>query len=472
MKNWNRHTLKKLLPKLNQTKRWQESGYPKSLSLHDFCTLPLSHYNNYVEFIDRIKQGEKNVLWPGNCHLFAVSSGTTGVGKHFPIYRERLKSDLRFLRKVAIEALKTSRFKIITGSHLSLPGSIERIDNHILGEISGILAYTTPEWVNYFQSVKPKDVIFKSWEEKYEEIIKKSVRENITLISAVPSWIPLLFDSVLIRSGKSSIEALWPNLGLIITGGVKLDHYKPTIESYFKQNRPKFIECYGASEAYLGFDRYQSGHLNLVLNNGIYYEFIETDTPEITQNGITLEDVKPEISYKPVLTTNSGLVRYILQDEIYFHDISKLEFSIIGRANDICDISGEAVEINEIKAILNTHSITYATFHLATTIYDGIATIHLILTDSNLNSMPDIGMKLDKSLRQLNRHYDIRRRTGVLTQIAIYTISLKALTELWIRISNNPRSQLKVPPVIKKNSQLFIDRLHCVMKDSKQGSGR
>lgn len=438
-----------ILRELKQTHRKRDLLGSNDL-VRDYKTFadewPISSYRDYQPYINRIKKGESDVLWPGRTNLFAVSAGTTGKGKHLPIYSERLTSDYRYLRRVVKKAIGMIGFwPFLTGNRLSLPGGITFQDGLILGEISGILALFSPKMAGWKQLCSPSDLAKMSWKEKYEMVFKYGSAHSVSAFTGVPTWIPQLLDDIADEAGKS-IEAHWSDCKICITGGASFGNYETLLRSRFP-DKTRFLECYGASEGYYAIQAGEEpGELQLVIDNGLFFELIpESDLRSDSENesfsAIPLWEAEIGRHYELVVTNNSGLVRYRSGDFVRMTACDKL--FIEGRVHDVLDIAGERVQLGEVKEILEKHT-TYD--HILITTLVGTASSKLMVAVAGGDSSEVALNEFDTALQQKNRHYQIRRETQSFDHPVIVVSSRSDLMEAAMRIKQ--QSQVKLPSVI------------------------
>ena len=424
-----------LLRKAEQTLLGKQYHFPDIKNYDDFKgNIPVRTYDSLKPVIEKVKSGESDVLWPGEMRNFAVSSGTTGVGKHLPLRKERLQSDRRFMRKLIRRFLiQWPEPQIWFGKQASLPGSIELVmkgdRNLIMGEISGFTARYAPRWLTPFQVVSPQELCLMDWKEKFDICLHQAIKNDVRVISAVPSWTLIFLQEALKTSAKDSIDELWPNLRLIVSGGAALRNYRQSIESLCSPLNLQFMESYGASEGYFAFTRQiDKPDLQLVIDNGIFYEWVpfEPDLLEevLSKRAIPSWKVKTGVDYIMLVTTNSGLWRYPVNDIIRFTNIKPLSIEVRGRVSEMLDVYGEAVHFSELETALervqNNNLTEYkgliATAHppTATSPPSHVWIIKWDTPNNAQNFESEIATAMDQALISVNRHYAIRRESGAL----------------------------------------------------------
>jgi hypothetical protein len=426
------HTiLRTLLQRARDTAYAQSVGLYKDMSYESFAsTVPLVTYQDLEPMIERCKEGEANVLWPGKIHRYAISSGTSGKGKHIPISDERITSDLTFMRGVMWNCIHDNPDPgMFLGNHVALSGSVEYHDRRIYGEISGMLALESPPWIHLWYKVNPKESAWMSWSDRLELLIESNMHRDVRVLSGVPSWL-LIFIREVSRRRKMPIDAIWPNLKLIVSGGVALSGYHDVLRDELGQLRPRFIENYGASEGYFASGFYDKGSMGLKTNLNIFYEFFEIDSSNkssknlkpISHDLIPLWEIKPNIPYGLVITTNSGLWRYVMNDMILFDSVHPPKIKVIGRLNEMTDTFGEALTSSEVYAALDKHisKSVYSKIHIQSSWKSDPKTPyhHWIFVLNEIDRLEylcqekeTIARTIDDELISMNRHYAIRRET-------------------------------------------------------------
>ncbi len=436
--------LLELLHRAEQTVWGKQYDFSNIKNHEDFRNrVPVRNYASLKSVIEQVKCGKPDILWPGETNNFAVSSGTTGSGKHLPLSKERLQSDRRFMRKLIRRFLmQWPEPQIWLGKQASLPGSIEVVmqsdRNLIMGEISGFTARYAPRWLTPFQVVSPLELCRMGWKEKFDKCLHSAIKNDIRVISAVPSWTLIFLQEALKISGKDSINELWPHLKLIVSGGAALRNYRQSIESLCSPRNLQFMESYGASEGYFAFTRQlDKPDLQLVIDNGIFYEWVpfepDLSEEELSKRAIPSWKVEMGVDYIMLVTTNSGLWRYPVNDIIRFTNMIPLLMEVRGRVSEMLDDYGEAVHYTELETALEmTQNGNHAKHNgLIATVYPPTATsppFHIwIIKWNDPNHVQgyesDISTAMDQTLISLNRHYAIRRESGAMGRPQVFFLN-------------------------------------------------
>lgn len=462
--------LKSLVEEAKDTDFGREHNFSSIDSYEAFKKqVPLSSYEDLQDDIERLKSGEKDILWPGKIHDFAVSAGTTGSGKHLPVSTDRMKSDRDFARKIVLSYLKQQKhLNPFLGKQLSLPGSVswETKGNHgyRIGEISGLLAIHAPLYLKPFQLANPEKLVQLSFSEKFDVLLNKAIESDIRVITAVPSWILTLFQHALKQTGKKSIADVWPNLSILICGGVKLANYRPHLETMCHPLQPSFIETYGASEGYFGFsDQMDRNDLKLMTDQQMFFEWIPLDSSaEPEESIIPTWELEPDRNYQLVVSGNSGLWRYQVKDVVRFTQVDPPKFEVKGRIQDMLDDFGEATYAWEAEKALQKVSEKYGVGFTAFTIGSRLTSEEDIPRhcwfiqwnrapgESELNS---IKQELDNHLQDINRHYAIRRESEALGLPNLFGISQSDINEFFRKKGKRP-AQAKLPKILPDQGDL------------------
>lgn len=441
--------------------------------------VPIHNYEDIKPLIERMKNGESDVLLKGVIQNYAVSAGTTGEGKHMPLSKERIASDQRFMRMVSLSYLaqRPNIFPFL-GTHVSLPGGIETNEDYPdikMGEISGYLAKHSPKWLSIFQVRSPEQMINESFEVKFEHAIAEAIENDVRQITAIPSWMLKFFQQALERTGKKSIKEIWPNLRLLICGGESLTTYKPHFQKLCDGLELDFIENYGASEGYFAFsDDLESEDLKLVTDNGLFYEWIPepADVDDLkSAETVPTWEVKPGIPYAMVITNNSGLYRYILNDLIEFTDVDNPRIKVLGRLNDMLDQFGEALEGWEAEEALSkvakNHNADYSIFTIGAALdgKDSLPQHHWFIQWVHApNDAESFKKELDQKLKEINRHYNNRRNSEAIGEPRLYSLN-KDILEKWKVEYFNLGAQTKTPKMITSDDKLQALRDLCSDKE-------
>ena len=349
--------LKKLIDNGKKTDLGKQYGFENIQNYEQFKTkIPISTYKDLEDSIKSIRQGLQNILWPSETKWFAKSSGTSGSkSKFIPVTEESL-IDCHFKGGKDMLSIYCDNYPettIFNGKSLILGGSHEASLNEKgkEGDLSAIIMDNLPLWVNIHRTPSKDIALMNDFEAKIEKIANISSQENVTNIAGVPSWMLVLFKRILEKTGAKHIHEVWPNLELYMHGGVSFSPYRQQFEKLLP-NGVNFLETYNASEGFFGIqDKRKSEEMLLMLDYGIFYEFIPMDDYDL-QNTVPIWGVEQNKNYALIITTNAGLWRYLIGDTITFTSTQPYRFKITGRISQFLNTFGEELMIeNTDKAL-------------------------------------------------------------------------------------------------------------------------
>jgi len=434
--------------------------------------LPLQDYEHLFPYIDRMMQGESDVLWPGKIKWFAKSSGTTSAkSKFIPVSAEALElNHYQGAKDVIAFYLKNyPDSKLLYGKTLKLGGSkkLLKYEDAYVGDLSAIMIDNMPFWSNFITVPEKKTALMSEWEEKLDKIITEALQSSLTGLAGVPSWMMMLLKEVLKRTGKNNILEVWPNLEVFFHGGVSFAPYKQAYKELFPSGDFHYMEIYNASEGFFALqDQKDSDELLLMLNYGIFYEFIPMDS----FNGIestevlALKDVEPDKNYAMVISTNSGLWRYIIGDTVRFTSIRPYRIKITGRTKHYINVFGEEVMIeNTDKAIEKASLATGALVKEYTVAPIFMQTDQkgahewLIEFEKDPDDFEKFKELLDKNLQNLNSDYEAKRYKNMTLEPPKIHKARPGLFYDWLKQKGKLGGQNKVPRL--SNQREFMEEL-------------
>lgn len=420
--------------------------------------LAVQDYESLKPFFKRMQASETDVLWPGRIKWFAKSSGTTNdASKFIPVSKEGLhdshiKTGKDFL-SLYLRNKPTSRF--FTGKGLVMGGAYHANENNqhvFVGDVSAILMKNLDTWIQYFREPSLSIALMSDWEQKLNRIADVTIPQNVTNISGVPSWTLLLLRRVLEKTKKRYIREVWPGIELYCHGGVGFAPYKPQFEELMGQPI-SYQNVYNASEGFFAFqDTLDTDNMLLHLDNGVFYEFIPFNGSLDVENAVPIEGVKKGVNYAMVISTNSGLWRYLIGDTVEFTDTAPYRIKITGRTKHYINVFGEEVTIdNTDKALAAACAETGAkvidyTIAPVFTSREGQGrhewAIEFDRAPADIHLFEDI---LDRQLQLLNSDY-MAKRTGSLamTRLSVRPLLKNTFYE-WLRSKGKLGSQQKIP---------------------------
>ena len=352
--------LNRLLDNAKNTEVGKKYGFKELQNYNDFAnTVPIQQYETIEPMIERTRQGEQNVFWPTPIKWFAKSSGTTNANSKFiPVSDEALE-DCHFKAGKDMLCLyfnNNPEAKLFTGKGLRLGGSsaVYEDNNSFFGDLSAIIIENLPFWADFSSSPKLETALMDEWESKMKAIVEETINEDITSLVGVPSWMLVLLNRVLEKTGKKNILEVWPNLEVYFHGGVNFNPYREQFKKIIPKKDFKYYETYNASEGFFAIqDVNGSNDLLLMLDYGIFYEFIPmNEYIGEDSKAIPLSDVKLNTNYALVITTNGGLWRYLIGDTVKFTSLDPYRIRITGRTKHFINVFGEELIIETAEEAL------------------------------------------------------------------------------------------------------------------------
>ncbi|REH00314.1 GH3 auxin-responsive promoter family protein [Flavobacterium aquicola] len=430
--------------------------------------VPISSYEDLEPFIERTRQGEQNVLWNTPVKWFAKSSGTTNAkSKFIPVSNEALE-DCHYKGSKDLLCLylnNNEESEMFVGKSLRLGGSSQIYENNntFFGDLSAILIENMPIWAEFSSTPSSKISLMSEWETKMSAIIKETLNENVTSFAGVPSWMLVLMNKVLEETGKTNLMEVWPNLEVYFHGGVSFDPYRDQYQKILPQSQFKYYEIYNASEGFFAIqDLNNSSDLLLMLDYGIFYEFIPMDTfgtPD--QKAIRLADVELFKNYAMVITTNGGLWRYLIGDTVRFTSLDPYRVRVTGRTKHHINVFGEELMVeNTDQAIAKTCKITQTEVvdYTVAPIFmkDKEKGAHEWMIEfkqepKDINAFQKI---LDETLQSLNSDYEAKRYNNMTLNPLVINVARERLFYDWLKESNKLGGQHKIPRLSNKRDYL------------------
>ena len=352
-----------LIKKARNTKFGKNHGFSEISNYQEFKKrVPIRDYEGLREYFEKVKSGEKDILWPGKPIYLALTSGTTSGAKYIPITRESLPNHLNGAKNaLLIYVAETNKTSFVNGKYIFVQGSpiLQDISGILSGRLSGISAHHVPFYMKRNMLPSWDTNIIEDWENKVENIVKETISQDMTIISGIPSWVQMYFEKIVQKTNKH-ISEVFPKFSLLIYGGVNFKPYKKKFLSLIGKEVDS-IELFPASEGFFAFqDKQDSDDLLLILNAGIFYEFINVeDFRENRLERISLQNVKKDINYVMIISSSAGLWGYNTGDTVKFTSISPYRIIVTGRLKQSLSAFGEHVIVKEVEqaieqAILKT----------------------------------------------------------------------------------------------------------------------
>lgn len=438
--------------------------------------VPVSTYEQIFPYIERILKGEHNVLWPSKITWFSKSSGTTNAkSKFIPVSREALRDchykggkDLLslYFHNFPHSRLFEGKGLAIGGSHFAnpdMPGSR-------YGDISAVIMANLPLWAQFARTPDLRTALMNEWEAKIEQIARATLTKDVSNISGVPTWTIVLFEKILEITGKKNMLEVWPGFEVFYHGAVAFSPYREIFKKFFPGNI-NYIETYNASEGFFGMqDRLNSDEMLLMLDYGIWYEFIPASEAESENpKTISLADVELNKNYAMVITTNSGLWRYKIGDTVKFTSLSPYRIKVSGRTKHFINAFGEELIVeNAESAIAMTAGETNSSvsnFTAAPVFFDGQNKgghewiIEFSRAPENIEYFASL---LDSHLKALNSDYEAKRYKDLALQMPVIHHVPEGTFYQWMKKRGKLGGQNKVPRL--SNSREYVED---ILKDLK-----
>jgi hypothetical protein len=463
-----------LLKYAKRTEWGQEHDFSSIHNYTEFSRrIPLQTYDTLKPYIQRMINGEENILWPSKVRWYAKSSGTTNdKSKFIPITPEILKYSHYqggydtiglYLRNNPRSSFFSRKGLILGGSHSPFPIN----QKAHCGDLSAVLIQNIPAWVNLVRIPEKRIMLMNEWEAKIEAIVEQTRKKNVGSLSGVPSWILVLIRAILKRTGKETLTEVWPNLEVFFHGGISFDPYRTQYETLIPSKKMHYMETYNASEGFFAIqDEPYDSSLLLMLDYGIFYEFIPVNELDRSDNPktIPLEEVKMGENYAMVISTVGGLWRYQIGDTVRFSSLRPPKIEISGRTQHYINAFGEELMVdNAEKAIQTACRQTGAMVHAYTAapffILDKAKGRHqwLIEFEKTPESLEAFAMSLDNALQSLNSDYEAKRYKDITLLLPEIHLAKEGLFLDWLKIKGQLGGQHKVPRL--SNRREMIDEL-------------
>jgi hypothetical protein len=457
-----------------QATEWgKKYGYDSILTPETFKErVPLQDYNSLKPYIDRMLKGEQNILWPSEIKWFAKSSGTTSDrSKFIPVSREALEECHYQGGKDMLSVYCHNRpdTKILTGKMVVLGGSSQTLDENsksYLGDLSSIILRNLPFWVEWQRTPELELALNPNFEEKIERVAHITSKENVTNISGVPTWNIVLAKKILEITGKSNLLEVWPNLEFYSHGGVSFKPYREQFRTLIPTDNMYYLENYNASEGYFALqDQSNSEDLLLMLDYGIYYEFLPVEhLQDENPKTLRLDEVELHKNYAIIISTNAGLWRYLVGDTVKFVNLSPYRIQISGRTKQFINTFGEELIVDNaeegiLKACQQSGAIVKD--YTAGPVYfkgnDAGAHEWIIEFEKMPEDLDRFSQILDETLRQVNSDYDAKRYKDMALRAPIIHVAPEGTFFKWMKERGRLGGQNKVPRLA--NERIYLEDL-------------
>lgn len=462
-KKWINHPLKtqkKIFDSLISVGKHTQFGKDHNFqSIHTYDDfkkyIPIRDYEDLTPYIEQIKDGKSDILWKGKPLYFAKTSGTTSGTKYIPITKESMPTHIKSARNALLDYIhQTGKANFISGKMIFLQGSPKlQEENEIkIGRLSGIVAHYVPNYLQKSRMPSWKTNCIEDWETKVDKVVEETLKENMTLIGGIPPWLVMYFERLTQKSNNKTIKEIFPNLELMVTGGVNYNPYREKMIELIGENLD-VIQTYPASEGFIAYQNdINSDDLLLLLNNGIFYEFIPVDD-FFNENPtrISLKDVTLDKDYVLILNTNAGLWGYNIGDTVRFTNLNPYKIVVSGRIKHYTSAFGEHVIAHEVEQALQNCLADFPAQISEFTIAPQVNPIEglpyhewLIEFAKEPNDLEGFCEKLDDHLCKINTYYNDLITGKILRPLVITKIKSNGFNE-YMKSKGKLGGQNKVP---------------------------
>ncbi|PHR13758.1 MAG: hypothetical protein COA40_04250 [Aequorivita sp.] len=346
-----------LISQAKNTAFGKDHGFENIHSFEDFAaSVPIRDYEELKPYVERVVSGEENILWHGKPLYFAKTSGTTSGAKYIPLTKESMPYHIEAARNAILCYInETGNSKFVDGKMIFLQGSPEMQEKNGIkvGRLSGIVAHYVPAYLQKNRLPSWETNCIEDWETKVDAIVAETKDENMTVISGIPSWVQMYFEKLQQQTGKK-VGNLFKNFNLFIYGGVNFEPYRAKFENLIGR-KVDSIELFPASEGFFAFqDSQKEKGMLLLLNSGIFYEFVEANTFfDKNPKRLTIAEVEIGVNYVMIISTNAGLWAYNLGDTVQFTSTKPYRVIVSGRIKHFISAFGEHVIGKEVEEAMN-----------------------------------------------------------------------------------------------------------------------
>ena len=465
--------LTRLVKQAENTEWGKKYDYKSIRNYEDFKNrLPIQNYEEVKPYVERLRAGEQNFLWPSEIRWFAKSSGTTNdKSKFLPVSKEALE-DIHYRGgkdAAAIYFRMNPESRFFSGKGLILGGSHSPSLNSthsLVGDLSAILIQNVSPLINLIRVPSKQIALMDEWEAKIEAIANSTIPVDVTNLSGVPSWMLVLIKRILEKTGKQTLEEVWPNLEVFFHGGVAFTPYREQYRQVIHSSKMHYVETYNASEGYFGTQNDLSDpSMLLMIDYGVFYEFIPLEDVE-KENPRTycLEEVELNKNYAMVISTSCGLWRYMIGDTVKFTRKNPYKFVITGRTKHFINAFGEELIVdNAEKGLAKACAETGAQvseYSAAPVFMDANAKCRhqwLIEFAKMPDSIEKFAMILDATLKEVNSDYEAKRWKDIALQPLEVIVARKGLFHDWLAKKGKLGGQHKVPRL--SNTRDYIEEM-------------
>ena len=460
---------KALIAAAKNTTFGKDHDFENIISFEDFAKkVPMRDYEALKPYVDRVVSGEENVLWPGKPLYFAKTSGTTSGAKYIPLTKESMPHHIEAARNAILCYIhETGNAAFVDGKMIFLQGSPEMKEKNGIkqGRLSGIVAHYVPAYLQKNRLPSWETNCIEDWEAKVDAIVAETKDENMTVISGIPSWVQMYFEKLQKKTGKK-VGELFKNFNLFIYGGVNFEPYRAKFENLIGR-KVDSIELFPASEGFFAFqDSQKTKGMLLLLNSGIFYEFVEASTFfDENPKRLTISEVEIGVNYVMIISTNAGLWAYNLGDTVQFTSTKPYRVVVSGRIKHFISAFGEHVIGKEVEEAMNkaiskfNFSITEFTVAPQITPSEEKLPYHewLIEFEKAPENIQEVANFLDAEMQQQNSYYFDLIEGKVLQPLIITSLKRDSFQQ-YMKSQGKLGGQNKVPRL--SNDRKIADALH------------
>ena len=458
----------KLIFQAKKTQFGKDHNFGTIKSFDDFANqVPVREYEALKPYVDKVVQGEKNILWKGKPLYFAKTSGTTSGAKYIPLTKASMPTHIKAARNAILSYIhETGNADFVNGKMIFLQGSpVLEVKNGIkLGRLSGIVAHFVPKYLQKNRMPSWETNCIEDWETKVNAVVEETFHENMTVISGIPSWVQMYFEK-LHQKAQKPIGELFKNFNLFIYGGVNYEPYRAKFENLIGR-KVDSIELFPASEGFFAYqDSQQEKGMLLLLNSGIFYEFIKADD-FFTENPkrFTIGEVELDVNYVLIISTNAGLWAYNIGDTVQFTSLKPYRIIVSGRIKHYISAFGEHVIAKEVECALQeamegkNYTINEFTVAPQITPKSGLPYHEWFIEFENEpQNLETFALEIDKAMRKQNVYYDDLIVGNVLRTLVISKVE-KSGFQNYMKSIGKLGGQNKIPRL--SNDRNIVDKLN------------
>lgn len=467
-----------LLNKAKYTEIGRRYGFSSIKSYEEFASrVPIVCYEDIEPEIERARRGETNIFWPTPIKWFAKSSGTTNAkSKFIPVSTDSLE-DCHYAAGKDMLCMYLNNnpdAQLFLGKNLRLGGSKKLYEDNgtVFGDLSAILIDNMPFWAEYSSTPSNEISLMGNWETKLHAIVENTIKENVTSLAGVPSWMLILLNQVIETTGKNNLFEIWPNLEVYFHGGVNFDPYIDQYNRLLPRSDFRYYEIYNASEGFFAIqDRNEVKELLLMLDYGIFYEFIPMDTYGTEKEHIIpLSQVEEGKNYAVVITTNAGLWRYKIGDTVRFTSTNPYRIKITGRTKHHINVFGEELIIENAEVALRkatqltqSEIIDYTVAPIFMEGKEKGAHEWIIEFKTPPQDISVFMQLLDSALQEVNSDYEAKRHNNTTLNPPKINVGRNKLFYDWLKEKDKLGGQHKIPRL--SNSRQTLEELLAINRN-------